>query len=127
MGKVQRISCKACETSWQCETGLGRGHLMLESVASCFSSPVQEELLDYGKMRNILPGFRFSYQLAGCPICRKVVSVPVILWGEPERLTVGECPMCDGTVQTFSELNTETCPSCHEKGMLQTEEIGLWD
>ncbi|MGN0349840.1 MAG: hypothetical protein ACI4DR_09925 [Roseburia sp.] len=127
MGVIEKISCQACGAVWECETGAGRNQLLLESVMPCFPSYAQEELLTYAKKRSTLPGFCFSYQLAGCADCGQVVSVPVIVWEKQEQKTVGPCPTCGRKVSLFHALDAASCPVCQKVGALQTINIGLWD
>lgn len=124
MGEIKKISCRACGRDWQVQTGCGLQHGMLENVVSAFPKAMQKGI--YKSVEDMeFPIYDFSYRLAHCDYCCRIVSVPVFTSMEKTSF-IGGCPVCGHDTELIQNIEETICPVCGQK-TLQEEETGLWD
>ncbi len=124
MGKMMKIVCASCKNEWQCMTGCGLSHALLQSVVREFPKETQDTVME--KAGEELPLFEFGFHLSACNGCGNIVSVPVLRFEEREEEYVGPCPVCQDDVAIITDMEDTVCPVCGNKTLL-AEEIGRWD
>lgn len=124
MGKVMRVNCVSCHKEWECRTGCGLSHALLQDVIREFSHETGREIIKQAGAEEF-PVFMFAYHIAVCGGCG-VVSVPVLELPDQGTEYTGRCPVCGGMVQPVKNLKNIPCPACGEK-TLSENEAGSWD
>lgn len=125
MGAVVKVFCESCHAEWNCNTGCGMLHGMLENVAPLFPKDVADALMQYtgGDERT---AYDFGFQPAVCGHCGGIVSVPVLRLPDGGGQHVGLCPNCGKGVRPIKVMAKTHCPVC-KKNTLKTLETGRWD
>jgi hypothetical protein len=127
MGEIMRIHCNACQKEWQCMTGCGLRHGRKEHIIAAFGEAEQIPVSEW-LAKSQIPLYDFQYQTASCPLCKELVSVPVLRGIEDDEVFVGACPVCGNLPQMPSSEDVAdiACPACGDIA-LEAEEIGHWD
>ncbi len=124
MGKIVRVACAACKREWQCMTGCGLSHALLENVVQEFPAQIEKKVME--ETAEDFPVFEFGYCISICGGCGSIVSVPVVKLEESHAEYVGPCPVCQGAVTLIADISEAACPACGEKTLI-AEETGRWD
>ena len=125
MGAVVKVFCESCHAQWNCHTGCGMQHGMLENIVSLFPKDVADTLMKYAGCDES-PAFDFAFRLAVCRYCNGIVSVPVLKMLESGTQYMGICPDCGNEVGLIKDLTKKHCPVC-KRSVLKTLETGRWD
>lgn len=124
MGKVIKIACKSCKGEWQCLTGCGLSHALLQDVLREFPEEIREKIVEQAGEEE--PIFEFGYQAAVCGGCMSIAGVPVIRLEDGDTEYIGPCPTCGDAVSLITDINDTACPVCKNK-TLKAEIAGNWD
>lgn len=125
MGEIISIHCNSCHADWECRTGSGLMHGNLESAAESFSAEVQKEI-ELAAKQTPLSLFTFSFCIARCNHCGRIVSVPVLTLTETDNTFIGLCPVCNQKARPVARLLKTACPVCG-KISLRSDTVGRWD
>ncbi|MCX4339808.1 MAG: hypothetical protein OSJ72_09205 [Lachnospiraceae bacterium] len=124
MGKMIKVTCTSCKGEWECMTGCGISHALLQDVVREFPQEIGDKIRKENGEE--FPIFDFGYQLSVCGDCRNAVSVPVLRFDEKDVEYMGPCPVCRGKAALVTDLEDAVCPVCGKK-TLTAEETGSWD
>lgn len=124
MGKIQRVACKSCNSEWECKTGCGLSHALLQDVMQEFPKEIGDKIMRVSGEE--FPVFEFGYHISACSGCGKIVSVPVIRFAEEDVEYIGPCPVCGADVSLIVKIKEAVCPVCSQKTLMM-EETGKWD
>lgn len=124
MGKMIRVACTSCKEEWECMTGSGLSHALLQNVIQEFSKETREKVM--GEIGEELPVFEFGYRISVCSGCARIVSVPVLNLEDGNAEHIGPCPVCGEDVSLIADIEEAVCPVCKNKTLL-AEETGRWD
>lgn len=124
MGEIKKVVCASCKREWQCMTGCGLSHALLQDVIREFPKETAERIME--ETGGEVPFFTFGYRLSVCGGCGNVVSVPVLNLDEREGAYVGPCPVCKGEASLIADIDEAVCPVCKSKA-LEAETEGNWD
>lgn len=124
MGNVIKIACESCKREWQCMTGCGLSHALLQDVLREFPEKMRGRIVEEAGEEE--PIFEFGYQAAVCGGCMSLVGVPVLKLGDSDTEYVGPCPICGDAVSFAADLDDTACPVCKSKA-LKAETVGHWD
>lgn len=124
MGKIIKVACKSCKNEWECKTGCGLSHALLQDVLQEFPEEIRVKITE--EIVEESPIFEFEYHISSCSHCGKIVSVPVIRFEEGDAEYIGSCPVCGNDVSLIPNIRKAICPVCSQKKLL-AEETGRWD
>lgn len=124
MGEIKKVVCTSCKREWQCMTGCGLSHALLQSVVREFPQEIGDKIME--EAGEAEPLFAFEYRLSVCGGCKNVVSVPVLELEGREEAFIGPCPVCQGEAALIADLDEAVCPVCNSKA-LAAETEGHWD
>lgn len=124
MGKIEKVVCASCKREWQCMTGCGLSHALLQDVLREFPEKMREKIVEEAGEEALI--FEFGYQAVVCDGCMSIVGVPVLKLEDGDTEYVGPCPICQDAVSLISDINDTTCPVCKNK-TLKAETVGYWD
>lgn len=125
MGATVTISCKACGSKWQCQTGCGIMHGDLNQIVALYPENIQKEISKcIGE--EAFPWFEFNYQLSYCKKCNSIESVPQLKLGDSHTEFIGKCSKCGQETHLIENVEELECPTCHKK-TLSEETTGIWD
>lgn len=125
MGKMVKVACASCKREWQCMTGCGLSHALLQNVAQEFPEETGKKMMEEAAGEEF-PAFEFGYCISVCGGCGNIVSVPVMRRGESGREYTGPCPVCGDGVSLIADIGGVSCPVCGNR-TLTAEETGRWD
>ena len=110
MSVQYEMHCRSCNKTWSVSTG----HDMLDgykdNVVNHFTAPYRQKVADM--IRDLpVPPYGFSHAIGTCPVCKEILSVPMIKAGE--RFFAQPCPICDGEVKIHEGKPEDlVCPLC---------------
>lgn len=124
MGKMIKVACASCKREWQCLTGCGLSHALLQNVIREFPTELRDKIME--EAGEEFPIFEFGYQISICNGCENIVSVPVLKFAEGNMEYVAPCPLCRDAVSPIVDIDKAVCPVCENTTLLM-EETGRWD
>lgn len=124
MGKMIKVACASCKREWQCLTGFGLSHALLQNVVREFPTELRDKIME--EAGEEFPVFEFGYQISICGGCENIVSVPVLNLEDGNAEYIGPCPVCGEDVSLIADIEEAVCPVCKNKA-LSAEETGRWD
>lgn len=125
MGSIVKVHCTSCHKEWNCQTGCGLKHAMLQDAVREFPVEMEREIMKKAGAE-VFPAFIFARQIAVCEECGGVVSVPVLELLGSGQVYTGSCPVCGGMVKPVTAVEDTPCPACGER-TLREEAVGNWD
>lgn len=124
MGKMIKIACTSCKNEWECITGSGLSHALLQNAVQAFPEEIGKKVM--GEIEEEFPIFEFGYCISVCGCCAKIVNVPVLNLEDGNTEYIGPCPVCGEEVSLITDIDEAVCPVCKNK-TLSAEETGRWD
>ena len=102
MGQLKQIRCKNCGEKWELRLGYGLRHGQIDALVPLFpASSIQRLPLE--ELRQFDEPWAFSFEPASCPICRSMVTVPVLRLTKKGETFTGTCSVCGSAADPLTE------------------------